>query len=121
MEEHRFLVTHHINVSTQWATALRQIILSLSPESEVNAENAPAVLLETETVQLVDVGSKPTIMDSAPILLPEPIKPNPPVLNESNIPENNNNNSNSNANVDETSNQNTSTSKFGRFGRILHI
>lgn len=121
MEEHRFLVTHHMNVSTQWATALRQVILSLSSDTELNAENAPAVLSDTEIVQLVDVSSKPIIMDSAPTLLPELIKPDPlPVPNESNVLSNNNNSTNSSANADEASNQNTS-SRSGRFGRILHI
>lgn len=123
MEEHRSLVTQHINVSTQWATALRQLILSLSPESDPAAQDAPAVLPDTEVVQFVDVSSKPIVMDSVPSFPQAPIdlNTNPlPASNEPDVPQNNDENLNASANTQEANNQSGPKSK-GRFGRILHI
>lgn len=123
MEEHRSLVTQHINVSTQWATALRQLILSLSPESDPAAQDAPAVLPDTEVVQFVDVSSKPIVMDSVPSFPQAPIdlNTNPlPASNEPDVPQNNDENLNASANTQEANNQIGPKSK-GRFGRILHI
>lgn len=123
MEEHRSLVTQHINVSTQWATALRQLILSLSPESDLAAQDAPAVLPDTEVVQFVDVSSKPIVMDSVPSFPQAPIdlNTNPlPASNEPDVPQNNDENLNASANTQEANNQSGPKSK-GRFGRILHI
>lgn len=114
MEQHRLLVTQHINVSTQWATALRQIILSISPESDLVTQNAPAVLSDTEVVQFVDVSSKPVVSDSIPSL---------PLINPTplSVQQNNDNTSNPSENPVQSTNDNTTKSKFGRFGRILHI
>lgn len=129
MEQHRNLVTQHINVSTHWATALRQLILTICPEIESN-QNAPAELPETETVQFVDISTKPIVLDSSvPSFLQAPNQPLPAATSESSelagtpqMPSNDPNNegsSNSNTDTVET-NQNASKSK-GRFGRILHI
>lgn len=122
MEYHRTLVTQHSNVSTQWATALRQLILSLSPESEQADQNALDVLPETEVVQFVDVSSKPHVMDRVLSFPQEPLNVNAnpiAVAPEPSIPQNEN--LNETANSDETTDQNASKSKFSRFGRILHI
>lgn len=121
MEKHRLLVTQHINVSTQWATALRQIILSISSESESNAQNAPAVLPDTEVVHFVDVSSKPIVLDSNPFVAQESmINQGPATLPISNHPSDETN-QNSSANVVQSNSENESKSRFGRFGRILHI
>lgn len=124
MEEHRSLVTQHINVSTQWATALRQLILSLSPESEQVDPNALAVLPETETVQFVDVSTKPHVMDSVLSFPQEPLNVNTnpiAVTQEPIIPQNEKDNLSASVDSEEATNQNASKSKFSRFGRILHI
>lgn len=130
MEQHRTLVTQHINVSTHWATALRQLILTLCPDVESTAENTPAQLPETETVQFVDISTKPVVLDSSvPSFLqgtrePLPVA-NSDTLDAPQTSSNDNNDANltnANANTDTVEpNQNTSKSKFGRFGRILHI
>lgn len=116
MEQHRLLVTQHINVSTQWATALRQIILSVSPESELDAQNAPATLSDTEVVQFVDVSSKPVVLDSIPPLPQEPASPSPSPLQQTNE-----NTSNPSEIPILANSENESKSKFGRIGRILHL
>lgn len=41
MEQQRLLATQHVNISTQWATALRQIILSISPHVDEPAQLLP--------------------------------------------------------------------------------
>lgn len=129
MEQHRNLVTHHINVSTHWATALRQLILTLCPDVESTTQDMPAQLPGTETVQFVDISTKPVVMDSnAPPFL-QPIQPLPTPISDATITSqtssNENNDANpTNANVNTNtaeSNESTSKSKFGRFGRILHI
>lgn len=119
MEQHRLLATKHNSISIQWATALRQIILSISPESEQNAQDAPAVLTETDVVQFVDVSTKPIVMDSIPTFPSNPIQP-PPELIPSNVEQSSETSANKSENAVNT-NQNESKSKFGRFGRILHI
>lgn len=121
MEQHRLLVTQHINVSTQWATALRQIILSISPESQ-SEQSAPAVLSETEVVQFVDMSSKPIVLDSIPTIPVDPmINQGPatlPISNHQSV----DTNSNSSANLNQSNSENNEAkSRFGRFGRILHI
>lgn len=125
MEEHRCLVTQHIHLSTQWATALRQLILSLAPESQSNAQNLPAILTDTETVQFVDVSSRPVVLDSVPPFLQEPANINSmnpiPANDEPNVQESVNDNQNSSADCDVATNERASKSKFGRFGRILHL
>lgn len=126
MEQHRSLVTQHINVSTQWAPALRQLILSISPEIELTAQCTPAEQAETEAVQLMDVSNKPIGMDSLPIFpLDSTIGITNPLtdIQQSNLPQNEIEtiNTNVNVNTDESTNQNAPKSKFGRFGRILHI
>lgn len=123
MEQHRLLVTQHINVTTQWATALRQIILFTSPESQSDAENKPAVLPETEIVQFLDVSSKPNVFDSIPSIPQNPIVDQSPATLPISNQQSNDNDSNSSANIVQ-SNSETETepkSRFGRFGRILHI
>lgn len=130
MEQHRNLVTHHINVSTHWATALRQLILTLCPDIESTTQNTPAQLPETETVQFVDISTKPVVFDSnVPSFLQGPNQPLPAAISDttstSQTSSNDNDDTksaNTNANTEPVeSNQNTSKSKFGRFGRILHI
>lgn len=130
MEQHRNLVTQHINVSTHWATALRQLILTLCPDIEPATQNTPAQLTDTETVQFVDISTKPVVLDnSVPSFLQGPTQPLPVAIDDttdsSQMPSNvatdtNSANANANTNTDEP-NQNTSKSKFERFGRILHI
>lgn len=125
MEQHRLLATKHNSISIQWATALRQIILSISPESEQNAQDAPAVLTDTDVVQFVDVSTKPIVMDSIPSFPSNPIQPPPeliptPELIPSNVEQSNETSANPSENAVST-NQKESKSKFGRFGRILHI
>lgn len=127
MEKHRLLVTQHINVSTQWATALRQLILSKSPESEENSQTVPAVLPDTAAVQFVDVSSKPIVMDNIPTFLATPQTQHPnlieqPELNQSSTQPTETTNSDQNENSDNVNtNQNEPKSRFGRIGRILHI
>lgn len=129
MEHHRNLVTKHINVSTHWATALRQLILTLCPDIESTAQNTPAQLPETETVQFVDISAKPVILDSSvPSFLQGSNQPLPMAATSDTTdappPASNDANNDTNlANTTDTAepNQNTSKSKFGRFGRILHI
>lgn len=128
MEQHRNLVTQHINVSTHWATALRQLILTLYPDTESTAQNEPAQLPETEIVQFVDISTKPVVLDSSvPSFLQGPNQPlpisvstdAPQLLSEDNVDADS---VNLNANTDTAEpNPNASKSKFGRFGRILHI
>lgn len=115
MEQNRLLATQHINVSTQWATALRQLILSISSESETESQDAPATLQHTDVVQFVDVSTKPIVVDSAPFNPQEPTVPNPvpaPTNSPDSVP--------SESTV-QSSGENATKSKFGRFGRILHI
>lgn len=124
MEQHRLLVTQHINVSTQWATALRQIILSISPESELESQNAPAILPETEIVQFVDISTKPIVLDSVSSLPIEPtiaLPMNPLPLPVSNSEKTLENNSIHSASAPQSSTDNETKSKFGRIGRILHL
>ncbi|XP_055326173.1 uncharacterized protein LOC129580006 [Sitodiplosis mosellana] len=122
MEQHRLLVTQHINVSTQWATALRQIIISISSESQSDDKNAPAVLPDTDVVQFVDVSSKPIVLDSIPPIPQDPLlNPGPATLPISNQQQSNDNHSDSSANVVQENSENEPKSRFGRFGRILHI
>lgn len=130
MEQHRNLVTQHSNVSTHWATALRQLILTLCPDTESTVQNEPAQLPETEIVQFVDISTKPVVLDSSvPSFLQGPNHRLPVAISDSSdtpqtsLNDNNDADSaNSNANTDTVEpNQNTSKSKFGRFGRILHI
>lgn len=121
MEQHRLLATQHINVSTQWATALRQIILSTSPESDLDAQNAPAVLPETKPVQFVDITNRPIVLDSVPTLPLEPTKPAPvhPTSLPTSISEQiTDNNSIPSASAAQSSGDSGSKSKFGR---ILHL
>lgn len=120
MEQHRLLVTQHINVSTQWATALRQLIISISPESD--DQNAPAVLPDTDVVQFVDVSSKPIVLDSIPgISNDTPLNPGPATIPISNQQQSGENHSDSNANAAQSNGENEPKSRLGRFGRILHI
>lgn len=127
MEQHRYLVTHHIHVSTHWATALRQLILTLCPDIESTTQDTPALLPETETVQFVDISTKPVVLDSnVPAFLQGPNQPIPAPISDTPNTSSNDNEDASSANTTENiepveSNQNTSKSKFGRFGRILHI
>lgn len=116
MEQHRLLVTQHINVTTQWATALRQIILSTSSELQSDAENVPTVLSETEVVQFVDVSTKPTVLNSIPSIPQNIIDQGPATL-----PISNDNDSIPSANIVQSNNETEPKSRFGRFGRILHI
>lgn len=57
-------------MSTQWATALRQIIFSLAPDdaSECDKSDMPAVLPDNElnVVHLLNVTSTPTVIDANP-------------------------------------------------------
>lgn len=119
MEQHRLLATKHNNISIQWATALRQIILSISPESEQSTQDAPAVLTDTDVVQFVDVSTKPIVMDSIPTFPSNPIQP-PPELITSNVEQSSETSTNPSEDAVST-NQKESKSKYGRFGRILHI
>ncbi|XP_031628222.1 steroid receptor RNA activator 1-like [Contarinia nasturtii] len=112
MEQHRLLVTQHTNVSTQWAPALRQLILSISPETEADSQNAPAVLPDTDVVQFVDVSAKPTVMDHIPIIPQEPINLNPLPASSSDV----------NLIPSENALQsNCENSPKPKFGRILHL
>lgn len=130
MEQHRILVTQHINVSTHWATALRQLILTLCPDMESMADqNTPAQLTETDVVQFVDISTKPVVLDSnVPAFLQQSNQPLPMLsgdpteqpANDSNAADSANSNSSANTDSGEP-NANTTKSKFGRFGRILHI
>lgn len=130
MEQHRYLVTHHNNISTHWATALRQLILTLCPDIASTTQNTPAQLPETETVQFVDISTKPVVLDSnVPSFLQSPNQPIPAPISDTANPLQTSSNDNDDANSANTnatpepveSNQNTSKSKYGRFGRILHI
>lgn len=130
MEQHRNLVTHHINVSTHWATALRQLILTLCPDIESTTQNTAAQPPETETVQFVDISTKTVVLDSnVPTFLQGPNQPLPAAISETTSTSQTSSNDIDDANSASTnlnsepveSNQNTSKSKFGRFGRILHI
>lgn len=123
MEQHRLLATQHINVSTQWATALRQIILSISPESDAETRNAPAILPETDVVQFVDISNKPIVLDSVSAL---PLEPTPPLpVNLMPLPASDSEQIVENNPIQSTtavqSNDNETKSRFGRFGRILHL
>lgn len=128
MVQHRNLVTQHINVSTHWATALRQLILTLCPGTESNAQNSPAQLPTTEIVQFVDVSTKPVVLDNNPSFLQGPMnQPLPLATDESTETQqmpskdiNEDGNPNAESSTIEP-NQNAAKSKFGRFGRILHI
>lgn len=128
MVQHRNLVTQHINVSTHWATALRQLILTLCPETESNAQNSPAQLPATEIVQFVDVSTKPVVLDNNPSFLQGPMnQPLPLATGESTETQQMSSkdiNEDGNPNAESSTiepNQNAAKSKFGRFGRILHI
>lgn len=120
-EEHRFLVTHHINTSMQWATALRQIIHSISGiESSSSNEAEPTVLPNNEvnTVQFMDVSTKPIVLDASPFPSQVPIIPvSAPVL------PNNNPTDDVASNLEnvQLSESSSSKSKTSRFGRILHL
>lgn len=122
MEQHRLLATQHTTMSSQWATALRQIILSISPESENDAETSPPEIPDTEVVQFVDVSSNPIVMDNIPTFPTEPQQQTPPELNQSDTQQTNETSSSSSENANPVNtNQNEPKSRFGRFGRILHI
>lgn len=122
MEQHRNLVTQHNNVSTHWATAIRQLILTLSPETDSD-QNAAAQLPETEIVQFVDISSKPAVLDSSiPSFLQGPTPISEPCESPQMTSSDNSNADCSNASTNSNEpNQNASKSKFGRIGRILHI
>lgn len=122
MEQHRLLATQHTTMSSQWATALRQIILSISPESENDAETSAPEIIATEAVQFVDVSSNQIVMDNIPTFPTELQQQTPPESNQSNTQQTNEiiSSSSENANPVNT-NQNEPKSRFGRFGRILHI
>lgn len=122
LEQQRKLATQHINVSTQWATAMRQIILSISPESILNDPNAPAVIPETEFVNYGDWSSKPIVMESIPSIPIEP--PNSIPLAVSNQQINDNDamkSTNTEQSTNLATNEDVPKSRFGRIGRILHI
>lgn len=115
-EQHRLLVTHHTNVSAQWATALRQIIHSISTD-ESEPSDEPLVLPDNEinVVQFMDVSSEPVVLDATPFV---PINaPSPPSLIEP-IP------FVTESNVETFAPQESEESvkpKSGRFGPILHL
>ena len=122
MEQHRLLVTQHINVSTQWATALRQLIISISSESQSDDRNAPAVLPDTDVVQFVDVSSKPIVLDSIPGVSNDSLlNPGPATIPISNQQQSGENHPDPNANDAQSTSENEPKSRLGRFGRILHI
>lgn len=118
-EEHRFLVTHHINASTQWATALRQIIHSVSGiESSCSNEADPDVLTSNEAVQFMDISTKPVVLDASPFPPQVPIIPeSAPILPINNPTDD----VVSNAENQQSNESSSSKSKTSRFGRILHL
>lgn len=118
LEQQRKLATQHINVSTQWATAMRQIILSISPESILNVPNAPAEIPEIEFVNYEDWSSKPIVMECIPSL---PIEPQNSIPLAVSNQQRNDNNSMTSTNVEQSTNEDVPKSRFGRIGRILHI
>lgn len=121
-EVHRFLVTHHINASTQWAAALRQIIHSIAGiESSSSIEADPIVVLpsnELNNVQFLDVSTKPIVPDSSPFPPHVPIIPeSAPVLPITHPTDE----TASNVENQKPNESTSSKSKGSRFGRILHL
>lgn len=120
-EEYRFLVTHHINASTQWATALRQIIHSISGIESLSSKNGDPVGLpsnEVNTVQFMDVSTKPVGVDSSPL---PPQVPNIPVSAPV-LPINHpTDDVASNVENEQSNEPSSSKSKTSRFGRVLHL
>lgn len=111
-----------MNVSTQWATALRQIIYSNDDSSQQEAQDCPATLPDNELniVQLLNVSSTPHIIDSN-TLLPQPSAFIAQPLDSSDQ-------SNANVIYSEQSSENQekpaepeSKPRSSRFGRILHL
>lgn len=119
-KQHRLIATHHINISTQWATALRQIINSISfgEPTELNDDHEPTLLPNDEinAVQFMNISSKPIVLDPIPSYLPQTLN-NPislPVEQLTTAEINQNNETHANE-------LNSSKSKSGRFGPILHL
>lgn len=118
-------MVQHINLCTQWGTALRQVILSIElADADQDKQSGPAVLPDNEinVVQFLNVASTPSIIDD-PALLPinsnsstivsQPIL-EPQCADASSVQD-------KNAAPIEEDTQNPTKSKFGRFGRILHL
>lgn len=117
-EEYRFLVTHYINASTQWATSLRQIIHSIPGIKILSAnESDPFVLQshEVNSVQFIDVSTE----TASPFPPQVPIIPaSAPALPFNHAIENVASNE---ENSHQSNESNSSKSKTSRFGRILHL
>lgn len=118
-ELHRQLIVNHINACNQWGTALRQIILSIDGSfDEQSNQDGTAVLPDNEinVVQFLNVASTAHVIDAASPFAINPIEPI-----ETLEPIESNNENVNDGSQPSTEQPKANNSKFGRFGRIIHI
>lgn len=125
-EQHRLLVTHHMNVSTQWATALRQIIHSILADASGSLNNNEPVVLpdnEMNVVQFMDVSAKPVVLDAmaSPFFQPSVNSLPAPIKSASFVTESTHSDVQTHDTQPIEDNSMKSKSKGGRFGPILHL
>lgn len=116
MDQHRILGTTYVSLSMHWATALRQLILMTSPNASEDATipDGGDAAAPANAVQFLDVSSNVAVIN-APVLSIQSVHViNQPVASAVNQPV-------VEQRADDNCDSKGTSSKFGRFGRILHL